>query len=119
MSGSTRKDCHTAPARGRFQASTHMVTFIREECHFSINQTVLRRRPKADTQMFRSPREGTFPRQGCLKALKRSKFQATIKVHTEREEVPTRLSWEERQYPNKEEVLGHVQLRGKFTRPPQ
>ena len=70
-----RKDCHTAPARGRFQASTHMVTFIREECYFSINQTVLRRRPKADTQMSRSPREGTFPRQGCLKALKRNKFQ--------------------------------------------
>ena len=76
MSGSTRKDCHTAPARGRFKASTHMVTFIREECYFSINQTVLRRRPEADTQMSRSPREATFPRQGCSKALKRNKFQA-------------------------------------------
>ena len=119
MSGSTRRDCHTAPARGRFQASTHMVTFIREECYFSINQTVLRRRPKADTQMSRSPREGTFPRQGCLNALRRSKFQATIQVHTEREEVPTRLSREDRHYPNKEEVLGHVQLRGKFTITPQ
>ena len=72
MSGSTRKDCYTAPARGRFKASTHMV---REECYFS-NQTVLRRRPKADTQMSRSPREGKFPRQGCSKALKRNKFQA-------------------------------------------
>ena len=71
-----RKDCHTAPARGRFQASTHMVTFIREGYHFSIHHSALRRRPKADTQMSRFPREGKFPRQGCLKALKRNKFQA-------------------------------------------
>ena len=69
-------------------------------------------------QMSRSPREGMFPRQGCLTALRRSKFQARIQVHAMREEVDTRLHWEDRHYPKqREEVLAQVQLRGRSTTP--